>query len=182
MVATALMMASPSSAANLINNGGFDDGLTDWEADGWKARNYFPVGTYADTLCGSRYCTLSQTVSTIAGATYDLSISYNAGYRANDGAVLKIYFGDQLVSTLTGGSAPFDTFEFHDLVAASENTVLLFSGISTWGTLALDSIELVEIEAPAVPEPATWAMLIAGFGLIGATLRRRTPAAAAVIG
>jgi choice-of-anchor A domain-containing protein len=26
---------------------------------------------------------------------------------------------------------------------------------------------------PAVPEPASWAMLIAGFGLVGATLRRR---------
>jgi len=27
--------------------------------------------------------------------------------------------------------------------------------------------------APAVPEPATWAMLILGFGLVGAALRRR---------
>jgi hypothetical protein len=27
---------------------------------------------------------------------------------------------------------------------------------------------------PGVPEPATWAMLITGFGLVGATLRRRT--------
>lgn len=26
---------------------------------------------------------------------------------------------------------------------------------------------------PAVPEPASWAMLIAGFGLTGAALRRR---------
>ena len=26
---------------------------------------------------------------------------------------------------------------------------------------------------PGVPEPATWAMLIAGFGLVGATMRRR---------
>jgi hypothetical protein len=28
-------------------------------------------------------------------------------------------------------------------------------------------------EIPAIPEPATWAMLIAGFGLVGATARRR---------
>jgi len=27
--------------------------------------------------------------------------------------------------------------------------------------------------AGAVPEPASWAMLIAGFGLVGAVLRRR---------
>lgn len=28
-------------------------------------------------------------------------------------------------------------------------------------------------EPPVVPEPATWAMMIAGFGLVGATMRRR---------
>lgn len=31
---------------------------------------------------------------------------------------------------------------------------------------------------PGVPEPASWAMLIAGFGLCGAALRRRNPVAA----
>lgn len=30
---------------------------------------------------------------------------------------------------------------------------------------------------PAVPEPASWAMLIAGFGLVGSVMRRRRPAA-----
>jgi hypothetical protein len=33
-------------------------------------------------------------------------------------------------------------------------------------------------ESTAVPEPASWAMLIAGFGLIGATMRRRRAVAA----
>jgi len=33
--------------------------------------------------------------------------------------------------------------------------------------------------AGAVPEPASWAMLIAGFGLVGAAMRRRTTALAA---
>ncbi len=31
---------------------------------------------------------------------------------------------------------------------------------------------------PAIPEPATWAMLIAGFGLVGAAMRRRQAALA----
>ena len=34
------------------------------------------------------------------------------------------------------------------------------------------------IPNPGVPEPATWAMLIAGFGLVGATMRRRRAAIA----
>ena len=33
------------------------------------------------------------------------------------------------------------------------------------------------VEPGAVPEPATWAMLIGGFGAIGATMRRRGPRA-----
>ena len=36
-------------------------------------------------------------------------------------------------------------------------------------------------DTTAVPEPATWAMLIAGFGLVGLALRRRKPAALAVV-
>nr|WP_235977402.1 PEPxxWA-CTERM sorting domain-containing protein [Sandaracinobacteroides hominis] len=35
--------------------------------------------------------------------------------------------------------------------------------------------------APGVPEPDTWAMLIAGFGLVGLSMRRRRPMAAATV-
>ena len=34
------------------------------------------------------------------------------------------------------------------------------------------------IDAPAVPEPATWALLIAGFGAVGGAMRRRRTALA----
>jgi hypothetical protein len=30
-------------------------------------------------------------------------------------------------------------------------------------------------QAPAIPEPASWALMIAGFGLVGSALRRRAP-------
>lgn len=41
------------------------------------------------------------------------------------------------------------------------------TGASRWGTW------IAEIEADAVPEPATWAMMIAGFSMVGAVGRRR---------
>lgn len=37
----------------------------------------------------------------------------------------------------------------------------------------LNVSSVTDVPVAAVPEPASWAMLIAGFGLIGATLRRR---------
>ena len=59
-------------------------------------------------------------------------------------------------------------------------------GASSVNTAHDDSFKLASIivttATPAVPEPATWAMMIAGFGLVGASLRRRrageTPLAA----
>lgn len=38
---------------------------------------------------------------------------------------------------------------------------------------AIDNIVLTQVAAPAVPEPATWAMMLAGFGMIGFAARRR---------
>ncbi len=32
---------------------------------------------------------------------------------------------------------------------------------------------IIRVTAGAIPEPATWAMLIAGFGLVGLAARRR---------
>lgn len=42
-----------------------------------------------------------------------------------------------------------------------------------------DGYRLGSISVAAVPEPATWALMIGGFGLAGAALRRRRPALAA---
>ena len=44
------------------------------------------------------------------------------------------------------------------------------TGGSRWATV------IAEIQADAVPEPATWAMMIVGFGMVGAAARRRRPA------
>lgn len=51
-------------------------------------------------------------------------------------------------------------------------------GGNSWSVTGFDRGFRTWVEAGAVPEPATWAMLIAGFGLIGAAIRRQRPAAA----
>ena len=44
-------------------------------------------------------------------------------------------------------------------------------GQANYGT---DRLGIVNLQ-PGVPEPATWLMMIVGFGLIGAAARRRQP-------
>lgn len=49
---------------------------------------------------------------------------------------------------------------------------LVFDGIGGAGGFVFDNLSLNE--GGAVPEPATWALMIAGFGMAGAAVRRRT--------
>ena len=46
-----------------------------------------------------------------------------------------------------------------------------------WGPMTFDNVHLVGVD-DAVPEPATWAMMILGMGGVGATMRRRSVALA----
>ena len=52
------------------------------------------------------------------------------------------------------------------------------SGLTFPGQQFVDSRRFAAVNLMAVPEPASWAMLIAGFGLTGAVMRRRRVTAA----
>jgi hypothetical protein len=82
---------------------------------------------------------------------------------------------------------PFADFNFNGLKALSKYKSLalgVFSaiaeknnGIPPGGTGTITYNTGYVTVPTAVPEPATWAMMIAGFGLAGAALRRRRAAA-----
>ena len=55
----------------------------------------------------------------------------------------------------------------------------VFIAVGPAGDYSFDSTQFNFTVSNAVPEPASWAMLIAGFGLTGAALRRRRAAAIA---
>jgi hypothetical protein len=80
---------------------------------------------------------------------------------------------------LANGASTFSEF------AADFGNTLSWQGITglTVGGVAVTDYSAVSADtgfnfrqglaAPAVPEPASWALMIAGFGLTGAALRRR---------
>jgi hypothetical protein len=83
----------------------------------------------------------------------DLSSTYTNGFRAANGG------------TAAGAKAA--------LLAAFENETAYFNLHS-----AARPAGEIRGQIAAIPEAGTWAMLITGFGLVGATARRRRPARA----
>ena len=77
---------------------------------------------------------------------------------------------------LAPGSQNFLQIQFRQGTATTDNELRALPAQSM--RVSGLSFSIVPIDA-AVPEPSSWAMLIAGFGLVGATARRRRLAAAA---
>lgn len=108
---------------------------------------------------------------TTAGTTY---LYAEAGFAGDGSLTLEVFDAAQsLVATLVNGP-PLGQFG---------RTTFTYTGsaISYFRISGQDSFGVNEILlAPrgVVPEPMTWALMIAGFGMVGATLRRRTAAVA----
>lgn len=76
------------------------------------------------------------------------------------------------------GTSPGQTSQ--DIVLAAPLNVRYVTAFLTGSNRQVDFQNMgfsaeVSIPAPGIPEPATWAMLILGFGLVGGMLRRATP-------
>ena len=203
----ALTVAMPSVAANLIANGGFENGFDNWDvttAGGGSApvvvaygqAGQYPVGAHGEAITAptnggtsAAYFSsdtasphsLSQIVDVAANTTYTLSFDYYVpqnGYNNPFDAQLSFLIdGKEAGSTLTAGSgslSPLTWYTFSTTFTSGDtggDTPLSFqfTGLgSTAADFAIDNVSMT-----AVPEPATWALMIGGFALAGMQLRRR---------
>jgi PEP-CTERM motif len=72
-----------------------------------------------------------------------------------------------------------DVVGFYGFVSTTPFTTIRFANVSgTSDGFGMDNLRWGTGGAGAVPEPASWAMLIAGFGMVGAVSRRRKAVAA----
>lgn len=113
------------------------------------------------------------TVISFAGATA-FGMTYGS-YAGNSGAISFTLSDGSVYSTnLPSTSATLGFFGFTSAAPITSITVDNQVG----GSQVFDVTSFSVGSAGAVPEPESWAMLIAGFGLAGAAMRRRRAAVA----
>lgn len=106
-------------------------------------------------------------------------VSYNgvSGSFGGTPGVATIGFGTYLVADLNIGGSPqgFTQFSGPDLFSLVGNVPVFKTGTFQLPSIVsgTSTLTISQVAAAAVPEPATWAMFIGGFGLIGSGLRRK---------
>ena len=189
-----------STTTNLVQNPGFETGdFTDWtqggDTNGTSVDTSMPnTGMYSADFQNTSPGSLSQNLATTPGTLYNLSF-YVA---ANPGLITAVVHPFELADLTQpmefqayfGGVSVYDTAASGDPDGAYvQITADNLAGTGATTTLEFDFstnppefssadyfLDDVSVTA-AVPEPATWVMLLAGVGLLGAATRLRRPLA-----
>ena len=135
---------------------------------------------------GAPFAGLSQSFATTAGATYTLS--FDLGGSNSWGRP------DALIASAAGTSATFTTgaastatpnndwyHESMTFTATGTTTTLTLQGSAGGNYIGLDNVVVDLLSGPgptpdpvpAIPEPSTWALMLAGLAAIGGAARRR---------
>ncbi len=202
----AALVAGPATAANLLVNGGFENqtfpGTTFgyYNLGGGDATNPVPAGfgwtvpinnvdlidngAYTPFLAGGGAYQLdlvgngstgaiSQSFATVLGQTYRVVLNYSANGSGRQAEVL--VDGNAVGSLINGNPAKWQKFT---TTFAGTGATTVFTINETigggFGGVALDNIAV-----NAVPEPATWALMLGGFGMVGFAMRKRQTTVAA---
>jgi len=195
----AVMVATYTGATNGFTDtvgtfGGFTDNGSGLNSAGWRA-----VFTY-DPDVGHQRDAFSETSAGGLGATFTLLVGLNE---------YTIDIGGSGAAARTFNFQPFEAFENSQSDGATSLTIALglpsgtpvpelddavpfmflfnvpgntrtqLNGQGFRGSLIAETIEVHPLAV--VPEPTSWALMIGGFGAVGAVLRRRRAVAAGAL-
>jgi hypothetical protein len=185
-VALTFLATGAHATTNLINNGSFETGdFTGWSLGGdtdftGVVGNFSGVnpedGNFQAYLgsVGSD-TTLSQTFSDVAGQTYTTSLwMASFGGTPSDFGALLDGATELSINPVSAQGYTQYTFSF---TGTGSDTLTIFSRNDP----SYQLLDNVSVSGGAVPEPASWALMMSGLGLIGGILRsRRTTVVVAI--
>jgi len=164
---------------NLVQNGGFEQGLTVW---GWTY-NFAVVLGVPNAAEGSNYGqvygTIYQTLATVPGQEYQLTFATSGNLNISSVQVDNALWGNSQVASASWNPAGHSVNDLGwvwttvDVTASSSSTLLTFSNPYVGdGSQRIPSIDAVSVVA--VPEPSS--ALLLGLGGLALMLRRRLAA------
>lgn len=180
---------SPTVTPTGWTNFGHSDGVISYAQFGtpaYEGNYYYDFGGYGNSL-GPAGHGIEQTVATVAGSTYNLVFGLSSENLIGT-SILDLFFNNTLAATYTQGidgagvfKKPFVTQSVSFLATSNFTTIRFVEGLGSNGGNGsndpmIDGVSFQGAAAGAVPEPASWAMMIGGFGMIGAAMRRRSAA------
>ena len=190
-VLLAVPLLASAVGSNLVMNGSFEDDAQAFETwsirpnlNGWTGNTDIELrnnvagaafdGVNYVELDTTKNSSMSQSFNTTFGQTYQLSFAYspreNVGSNSNG---IEVFWNGGSLGTFSGtGSASGNTWrvETLDVLGTGEWTTLRFDAVGTSDSLggSLDNVSVT-----AVPEPQTYALMLAGLGVMGFLVRRR---------
>lgn len=134
----------------------------DWIGHGMDIFRYSDKGLDW-SLGGDPFFSIDGGATALLGGTFSTGVNWGDGQQASHWAegegMMDPTSRRGEMGTLTAlDLSAFDALGWNLYIDPLQNTGLRITTANMWG---------------AVPEPASWAMMIAGFGLVGAALRRR---------
>ena len=140
----------------------------------------YELNQYLDLVGQGGTGGISQSLTLTPGQAYNLTFAYsNNGFAPNESTSASAAFSiDGLAGTVshsTANSTNLDWQIFTGTFVAGGTDTLSFTNLTGGPN---EGILLDAISVAAVPEPATWAMMLLGFGGMGLAMRQRRSAVA----